>query len=146
MNKLFLKVSSLSAANKAHEELQIIASKWHHVLVDGKVLENLVVELQQEIARINEKYTRCKDITMNVSRNTHGFTGEYKGIYNISVDGNFYISVHEVKSEVLTNDPLIMLLTLQQSVFQNFDNGKMKKDRFIRITKDVINSIIKEKL
>jgi hypothetical protein len=102
MNKLFLQMSSYSTANKAHEELQQFVKKWHYALVDDQVLENAVDEIKREIVRINEKYTRCKDITMSVFRDKHGFEGERKGITNISVDGNFYISVHEVKSEVLS--------------------------------------------
>lgn len=144
MNKLFLQMSSYSTANKAHEELQSLVKKWHYALVDDQVLENAVDEIKREIVRINEKYTRCKDITMNVSRkNIHGFTGEYKGIYNIAVDGNFYISVHEVKSEFLSADPLVIFQTIQ-SILAEYELGRIRTKRLISTLKSMMKSVIAE--
>ena len=99
MDKHFLQLQAYSTKNKAHEEIQNYVRQWHNAIVDDESLKTVLNAIEEEIARINAKYARCKDISLSINSYSAN-TIQY------SVFENFYLVAHKVSREELSGDNL----------------------------------------
>ena len=89
MDKYFMELMCYQTKNKAHEELQQFALQYNDCLIDDAMLKKLKADLNTQIACVNSKYSKCKDIELSGWRNTPGHEA-------IAIDGNFIIQVKKI--------------------------------------------------
>lgn len=92
----FLKIQRNQPKNKAHEELQQCVYTWNHALVDEDTLRNLLDGIRDTVQIINVKYPRCQDISLDSFHLSSSLSKLDENNKLISVEGNFYMSVHKV--------------------------------------------------
>lgn len=90
MKHHFLTITSYMTKNKAHAEMQAWAAQYDDCLMDDTKLYAFLDALAKKVREINEKYTRCQDITWRLSSYT-------LGSQRVEVEGNFYLNISEVK-------------------------------------------------
>lgn len=90
MKQHFITIQQNQAKNRAHVEIQEFAAKYVNCLIDDLKLDGLIDLLKKEIRAINDKYTRCQDINWGTSPVNDGH-------FVFFIEGNFYMSITEVK-------------------------------------------------
>jgi len=90
MKQHFIQVQSYQTKNKVHSKAQEYVEKYDDCLIDDEKLKELIADIQHRIEEINIAYPRCQDIRISLTAFTDGHQ-------SISVEGNFHMSITEVK-------------------------------------------------
>jgi len=90
MKQHFIQVQSYQTKNKAQAKAQEFVEKYDDCLIDDEKLKQLIADIQHRIEEINIAYPRCQDIRLSLTSFTDGHQ-------SISVEGNFHMSITEVK-------------------------------------------------
>jgi len=90
MKQHFIQVQSYQTKNKAHAEAQRFVEKYDNCLIDDVKLQEFKQKLEWAISDINKMYPRCQDLR-------HSVTSFTDGHQSISIEGNFHMSIVEVK-------------------------------------------------
>ena len=90
MKQHFIQVQSYQTKNKAHAKAQEYVEKYDDCLIDDVKLAELIEDIQNRIEEINLAFPRCQNIKLSLTSFTDGHR-------SASVEGNFHMSITEVK-------------------------------------------------
>ena len=90
MKQHFIQVQSYQTKNREHAEAQQFVEQYDNCLIDDSKLQEFKNKLEWAIVQINKKYPRCQDIRSSATSFTDGHQ-------SISIEGNFHMSITEVK-------------------------------------------------
>jgi hypothetical protein len=89
MKHYFIELTSYSAKNKAHNQLQKFVTPYQHMLTDSEEKTLIKSAIKQKIKEANSDNPRCKNIELS---------GWHHDNETLSVDSNFILTFKEVKS------------------------------------------------
>lgn len=89
MKQYFMEITCYSTKNKAHEELQEFARRYHHCLVNEPSLKQIKARFEEKMNQVNAAHPRCRNIELS------GWKHQYT--QTIAIEGNFILSVKEIK-------------------------------------------------
>lgn len=90
MKQHFIQVQSYQTKNKAHAKAQEFVEKYDDCLIDDEKLKELTESIHHRIEEINVAFSRCQDIRLSATSFTDGHQ-------SLSIEGNFHMSITEVK-------------------------------------------------
>jgi len=97
MKQHFIQVQCYQTKNKAHAKAQKYVAKYDDCLIDDVKLEELITAIHHQIEEINLAFLRCHDISLSTTSFTDGHQ-------SASVEGNFHMSIVEVKRFELSQE------------------------------------------
>lgn len=116
MKQHFMQVQSYQTKNKAHAEAQQFVEQYDNCLIDDIKLEEFKEKLYWAIYQINKKYPRCQDISSSATSFTDGHQ-------SISIEGNFHMSIVEVKRFELSLDQEPTSLSVMDRMTKDDNQG-----------------------
>lgn len=91
MKVYFMDLTCYIPKNKAHEAAQEFARLYSDCLIDEQMLNmDFLKILKVKVEEINKKFTRCENIFFS-------YQEFHAGTIRVSIEGNFYFSITEVK-------------------------------------------------
>lgn len=134
MKQHFIQVQSYQTKNRAHAEAQQFVEQYDNCLIDSLKFDEFMLKFQIRMKSINEKYPRCQDIKWSTGSFTDGHS-------SLSIEGNFHMSIVEVKRFELSLDQEPTSLSVMDRMTKA-DNQGIRMSKTITDVKDVTQGSI----
>lgn len=129
MKQHFIQVQSYQTKNQAHAKAQQFVEKYDDCLINDEKLKELIASIHLRIEEINLAFPRCQDIRLSLTSFTDGHQ-------SASIEGNFHMSIVEVKRYELSHDQEPTSLSVMDRMTKD-DNQGIRMSSIVTGVKEV---------